>query len=228
VAAPAAFVLLDSAAALLTLVVAAFFLRVSSITRSSQHLLFGVGFALVGVGYVGVSVSQFDLAQPLGSWDGLRIAGQLGGALVLLSAYVSHRRHGSPRVWVALGWAAAGVSAVGALLFWALPPFAQWPGFDQALPLLHGLMFLAYAACAVLAARGALQQPSLDRALVPAAFLAWAATKYTWMIVDLLPRTDTAYTIAWLVYAWRFLAIALLLAAIGLGARPRGSSRAAP
>lgn len=224
--APPGSLALDAVAALLTLAVAGFFARIWRATGSALLLLFAVGFGLVGLGYVGVSVGRFDLAQPVGAWDALRVAGQLGGALVLLFAYVSHRVHGSPRPWSVLAWAAAGSSVVVAALFWALPPFASWPAFGQALPILHGLMFLAYAACAALALPGLLQHPTLDRALVPAAFLAWAATKYTWMLIDLMPR-GAAADFAPLVYVWRFLALGLLLAAIGLGGGARRSRAAA-
>ncbi|MCA1813656.1 MAG: hypothetical protein LC624_06865 [Halobacteriales archaeon] len=226
-ASPPLFVALDAVSAVLTLIVALFFARIWRLTGSALLLLFAVGFGLVGVGYFGVSVSQFDLAAPIGAWDALRIAGQLGGALVLLFAYVSHRVHGSPRPWTVLAWSAAGLSAIGALLFWAMPPFAQSPRLGEALPVLHGLMFLAYVACAVLALPGLLKQPTLDRALVPAAFLAWAATKYTWMVLDLLPQASTE-RLAPLVYCWRFLAIALLLAAIGLGGGSRRVQHAPP
>jgi hypothetical protein len=63
-----------------------------------------------------------------------------------------------------------------------------------------------------------LARPRLDRALVPAAFLAWAATKYTWLLVDL----SGALQLVPFVYAWRFLAIGLLLAALLVPTRGRG------
>jgi hypothetical protein len=211
---------LDVASALLTLLVAVFFGRLAARTGDGLLGLFAAGFALIGVGFVGVSTSQFDTQQPPGAWDGLRIAGQLGGALVLLCSYVSHRVHGSPRPWAVLGGVLAIASGLAAFLFLVVPPFAQWPGLGTVLPVAHALMLACHLACAAMALPSLLRQPSLDRVLVPAAFLAWAASKYTWLLIDLSRDAE----LAWFVYVWRYLAIAMLLTAIGLG-RQAGAGR---
>src|ERR1051325_745964 len=112
---------LDATSALLALGVAAFFLRVYAETRTSLHLLFGIGLALVGATFATTTARHFDLGGDPNVYDHLRIAGQLGGALVVLFAYAGARTKGSPSAWLAVGWAAAVLSVFFELTYGALP-----------------------------------------------------------------------------------------------------------
>jgi len=210
-----ALVSLDVAAAVLTGLVALFFGRTWRRTDDSLHLLFGVGFGLIALSFLAVSTSQFDLARPGEDWDAMRIAGQTGGALVLVFAYLSARRSGTARPWQVLGWLVAAALALFAGLYWAAPPYAALPTLYESFATAHAVQFAAYIGCAVMAFAGYRAAPSTDRALVPAAYLAWAFSKYTWFAIDV---TGSEVVVP-LVFAWRFAAIGLLLLAVALPAR---------
>lgn len=221
VAAPTAWLIgLDAASALLTLGVAAFFLRVYLATRTSLHLLFALGLALVGATFATTTASRFDLGGDPGLYDHIRIAGQLGGALVVLFAYAGARARGSPRPWVAIGLAAAALSVFFGLLLVAL----KLPTRREDFAVAHAVMALAWAAAAWMAARGSFSLVASRRGLVPAAFALFALSKYTWFVVE-AGRADDA--MALLVYPWRFAAIALLLAALVVAPRAK-EARDAP
>ena len=114
-----------------------------------------------------------------------------------------------------LAAAAAASGALVAVLYLVVPPAAGLPRLITILPAAHFVQFLAYLVCAVLAGAGLRQSPSLDHALVPAAFLAYCFSKYTWMLIELADAPALVPAI----FLWRFLALGLLLAAIVLPMR---------
>ena len=205
------YLALDIVSAALTMMVAAGFFRLWRRTREALDLLVATGFLVIGVSFLGVAASQFDLGGNLLDVDALRLAGQTAGAFVVVFTYASVRRHGSARFWRTLGWTALAGGLVLAVLY-LLPPFAALPDIETALPVGHGLMAAAFAACAAMSARGFSLHPSLDRTFVPVAFLALALTQYTWLLIDLASADSLAY----LVYGWRFVALTLLLVALRL------------
>lgn len=217
------FVVLDAVSAVLTLIVAAFFLQLVWATRESLHLLFAVGFLLLGLSFTSVAASELNLTVAPLEIDAFQLSGQLAGALVLLMGYLSVRRHGRARLWIALAWAAAAAGLFFAVLYLVVPPFLTLPDLATSIPYAEGLMFLSFAGCAAMAASGFARHPTLDRVLVPAAFACLAATKYTWLLFDL----SGSLSIVPFVYVWRFLALGLFLFAIRLPPRrPPGDARA--
>lgn len=210
-----ALVALDAVATLLTLAVAGFFALTWRRSGAALHLLFAVGFGLVALGYVAVSTSEFDLARESAAWDAWRLALQTGGALVLLCGYLSARRHGAAKPLQALGWAAAAAGVVFLALYLLAPPASGLPSPERAFTVAHGVQFLAYLGCVALSMEAYRRAPSMVNALVPAAFLAWGFSKYTWLLIDLTAAQDLVV----LVYAWRFGAILLLLGALALPVR---------
>jgi hypothetical protein len=209
---PAVFLGLDAVSAALTLAVAVYFARLWSVTRQPLHLLFSLGIALVGASFATVTASTFDLGRSPEIWDHLRIAGQVGGALVIMFAYASARATGRAKPLQSLGFAAAGLSLLFAILYFAIPPafvFQTRSDFIVA----HSVMGIAWAVTAVLALGG----PSVagrERLLVPGAFVCFAFSKYTWLLVDVADAGLAPF-----IYPWRFAGILLMIAAIMLPAR---------
>jgi hypothetical protein len=201
-------VVLDAVSAVLTLAVAAYFLRLWSGTRHPLHLLFSLGLALVGASYTTVSASAFDLGHTPEGWDQLRIAGQVGGALVIFFAYTS-ARSSNGRPYLALGYAAAGLSLLFAILYFAIPPVFTFPDMRTALVISHFVTTFAWLASAVLAV-SSVSGWGPDRLLVPMAFVAFAVSKYSWLLQDI---SGDPILIPY-IYPWRFLGIVLLLAAL--------------
>lgn len=220
-----AFVLLDVLAAVLTLGVVAFFAAAWRRSGAPLHLLFAAGFGLVGAGFLAVSTSQFDLARTGEAWDAFRLATQTGGALTLLLAYLSARRHGAARPLQVLGWLAA-AGGLGLLaLYLLVPPADALPPLDDAFAFAHAVQFGAFLGCVALSLEAYRRSTGPAGALVPGAFLLWALSKYTWLLIDLTAAQDLVP----LVFVWRFGAIALLLLAVGLPARAlRRRDHAAP
>jgi hypothetical protein len=222
---PAALVLLDLMGAALAVVIAAFFAASWRRSGDNTHLLFMVGFLLLAGGVAASSTSQFDLQRPAEAWDALRVAAHTSGALVLAFAYLSASRHGDARPWTVVGWVAAGMGLLFAVLYWLVPPSAALPSLTSASFAAHAVQFVAYAACVALSLEGFRRRPALDNALVPTAFLAWAFSKYTWLLIDV--SADTA--LVPFVLVWRFAALGLLLLALALPPPiPAGGEDAAP
>ncbi|HLE98182.1 MAG TPA: hypothetical protein VI997_12490 [Candidatus Thermoplasmatota archaeon] len=211
----AAFDVLSSASAI---GVAAAFAYIWQRSRSGLHLLFFVGFALVGLSFLTVSASQFDRLGEATFVDVIRLAGQTGAALVLFFAYVSGRVHGAVRPWFALAWASA-VFAVGAVLvYFVLPPrlaFESPSTFAAA----HLVQAIAYAGCTVFSFQGLLRAPDrVGRLLVPIAFLFLFLSKHMWVLIDL----SGAEALIPFVYMWRLSGLAFLLAALVIPAQSEG------
>ena len=206
---------LDVVSALLTLLVAAFFVRSWRRTGLDLHLLMAAGFALVGASFLGASVTHYGLVPEDGFVHAARATGQLGGALVLAFAYITARWRGRATPWLVGGWVLVAMSVLGAFLY-AADPFGSFPPATEMYPFAHALMVVAYGICAWLSLRGAWARPGLDRLLVPFGFVAWGLTKYTWLLIDL----SGAQGLAPFVYAWRLAAIGLFLAAVALPPRP--------
>lgn len=207
-----AFQALDLLSAALLAVLVAFFARSWRRSGEPLHLLFAVGFGLIAAGVASVSTSAFDLARPVDAWDALRFAGYSGGAFVLFFAYLSRRRHGVARPARALAWSAAAGALMVVALYFLLPPEAQLPVLADVFALAHAAQLLAFLGCATLALPAFLRAPRLDHALVPAAFLLFALSKYTWLLIDV---TGVLQVVP-IVFLWRFLGVGLLLLAVGL------------
>lgn len=189
--------------------------------RGPLPMLLCVGFALLGVGILTVSTSEFDLGASGPGADLLRLATHTSAALVLAFAYVDART-GRSRPWRALAWASAGTGLVVALLSPFLVPQVSFDPRREWL-VAHAVQALAYAACFLLSSAALLRRPSLRGALVPLGFLAYAISKYTWTLIDL---TGDKGLVPY-VYAWRFLMIGLLLWALLPALREGGPARAA-
>jgi hypothetical protein len=211
VIAPDPFVVADAASALLMGMVVLVFARLWFVTRSSLALLLAAGFALLGMGMATVSASVFDLGGATTRWDALRLVLQLSASLVLLLAYVSAHFHRTARPGFVAAWTIAGVGIVAATLLLVVPPAFTWPDLATTMLVSHWVELVAYLGCAYLAGQGYLQRPAMERALVPAAFLAYAASKYTWLMVD----TTSDLRLIPFVYAWRVACVGLLLVAVG-------------
>lgn len=218
----ASLLVLDAVSAALGLAVALFFLRAWRTSGDGRHLLFAIGLLLVGASFLTVTASEFDLGSPTGAWDALRLAGQTGGALVVLLTYVAARED-RPRSFLVLGGAAAILSAVAALVLIALPPAGELPSGPALFAVAHLVQTACWAGTATLAGRNWWRDPSASRFLVPAAFASFALSKYTWLILDL----EQDERLAFLVYPWRLLALSLLLVALR-GRPPREEPHAAP
>ena len=212
---PSLYLALDVLASLLTLGVVGFFAALWRRSGHNLHLLMVAGFLLVASGFLGVSASEFNLQGEPDNWHALRFVGHTAGALVLVLAYASAHQHGAARPWRVAAWTVAIMGLILAALYWLAPPVSPLPRLQNAFVVAHAVQFAAYAACAAYASSAFRRHPSFDRALVPAAFVSWALSKYTWLLIDL----SRAQEVVPFVYAWRFLAIGLLLAALFLPVR---------
>jgi hypothetical protein len=213
---------LDMISAALFVLVGAFFLRVYRDSKSNLDLLVSVGFALVGVSYLTTTASEFQLATT-DAWDYPRLAGQLGGTFVIAIAYSGHRSARRANAFWLLGWIVALVALVFGLLFVVrlagLLPSVRWM-----FPWAHGAMALSWLYVAANASRAWSKRPTIESVLAPSAFACLAISKYTWVIIDL----GNDPQLVPFVYAWRFLAVALLLAALFAPFQsPRGVKHAA-
>jgi hypothetical protein len=218
-------VALDAISALLTLGVAAFFFRIYATTRISLHLLFALGLVLIGATFATTTASHFDLGGDPDIYDHLRIAGQLGGAFVVLFAYVGARTKGSRSPWIAVGLAAVALSVFFNVVYFVLPPALTFPGRQQDFAIAHAVMAVTWATSAWLAGRGSFSLARSGAGFVPAAFALFAMSKYTWFIVEAGSASDAMVL---LVYPWRFTAIAFLIAAVTLAPRmPQEAEHAA-
>ena len=221
---PAAYVALDAVSALTTLIVAGLIFRIWTRLREPIHLLLALGFLLVGLSFFSVGASQFNLADTVAPWDGLRLAGQLGGAAVIFFAYVGRGARLRYPIMIPLGWTTAAATVFIAAAVWIMQASSRGAHYDRLFAPAHALMMAFYAGVTALSARRLLRRPALENALVPIAFGSWFLTKYTWLIVD-LSGSDAPIPF---VYAWRLAAIACLMAAVLLPVEPtRGPPHAA-
>lgn len=188
--------------------------------RGPLSMLLCVGFSLLGIGILTVSTSEFDLGAAGPGVDLLRLATHTSAALVLAFAYVDART-GRSRPWRALAWASAGTGLVVALLSPLLVPQVSLDPRREWL-VAHAVQATAYATCFLLSGAALLRKPGVRVALVPLGFLAYAFSKYTWMLIDLTgDRSLVPF-----VYAWRFLMVGLLLGALVPALRAGGEPRA--
>lgn len=202
---PPTFLLLDVLSTALTLAVAAGFMWVASWSRQGLHAQLAGGFALLGTGFLFVALGHFQGGTEGDRLDATRIFLQLIGALTILLAYASHHRTGRPHpLAVAMG-AVGGAVAFGALL-WFIPPAGRLPPLPEYFALAYSVMTLAFLGCCALSGYGWHKRPTLGRALVPLGFLAWALSTYSWVFIVL--GDDQ---LLFVVYAWRFTAILLLI-----------------
>lgn len=204
------YLALDVVAALGTLAAVGFFLRAWLRSRAALHLLLALGFALVAASYPFVAWSH--LGEQAGAADGVRFVGQTGGALVLALAYVaSHGGRAASPLHV-LGWSAAACALVGLALALLVPAGAAGPTEGDIALVAHATQSVCFATCAALAASAFRRHMTLDRAIVPAAFVLWAIGKALWVAID-LGASDSLLP---LVYGCRLGAVSLLLLALAL------------
>lgn len=204
------YIALDVVSALLTLSIAAFFATTWRTTRKPLHLLLAVGFVLVGASRPFVAISRGEVAGLSPELASVRILAHSAGALVLALSYLGLHRYGSPRPILVLGWTAV-LGVVLALVTSLLAPALGEPRVPATwVAVIDVGGMIAYVVCAALSTSGFRRHPTLDRALVPAAFLAWGASSYTWLLLD-LGGTDFLVPFA---YVWRFVGLSLLLVAI--------------
>ena len=215
------YLALDIVAFLLTLGVVGFFAALWRRSGHSLHLLMLAGFLLVAAGFLGVSASAFNLQGEPDNWHALRFVGHTAGALVLVLAYASAHQHGAARPWRVAAWTVALMGVILAAIYWIAPPLSRLPRLQNAFVVAHAVQAIAYAGCAAYASSAFRRHPSFDRALVPAAFLSWALSKYTWLLIDLSRAQDLVA----FVYGWRFIAIGLLLLALFLPVRHAWESK---
>lgn len=198
---------LDLAVGIVALLVAGWFLVAWRRMGAPAFLLFAVGLGLKGVGYALGGPDEFVVAaRPATALETARLAILFAGNLIMVTAYLGgHGRRG----WLAAGWGLAGAALVLAALDLLVPPLGE---IDLSIlsPSLHGAVALANVACAVLAAQGFAASPRPSRALVPAAFLLWGLSNYTWLLIDLGAPSGFGL---W-VQAWRLLAVLFMLAAL--------------
>lgn len=207
----------DATSGVLTLVLAAFFLRLWRASRDPEHGLFALGFFLIGGTFPLVTASQIGLLESVDVVHSARLAGQLGGALVLALAYASTRVHGRSRPFVVLALTIVAALAVLVVVL-AVPPRGSLEGMFA---VAHATMVVAYGACAWLSFASVMRRPAGVSFLVPGAFVAWAISKYTWLLIDI----TADLRLVGFVYFWRYSAITLLLLAVALPARSRGGDR---
>lgn len=215
---------LDAASAIMTVVVAAYFLRIYWTTRVDLHLLFGLGLLLVGASFATTAASHFDLGGDPDAYDLLRIAGQLGGAFVVLFAYIGARSERRRSPWVALGLAAVALSVFFIVLYLAAPR-ARFPPREQDFAIAHAVLFVTWGMNAWLAGQGSFRIARSGAGFVPAAFALFALSKYTWFLVEVGQAADAT---VFLVYPWRIGAIAFLLSALVLAPRAPKEAPDAP
>lgn len=202
---PSTFLVLDVLSCLLTLGIATGFLWLSRWSRQGLHAQLAAGFALMGVGFLFVALGHFEGGTEGDRLDATRIFLHVTGTLTLLLAYASHHGTGRPHpLAVALG-AVGGAVAFGALL-WFIPPAGRLPPLPQYFALAYAVMTFALLGCCALSGYGWHKRPTWGRALVPLGFLAWAMSTYSWVFIVL--GNDR---LVFLVYAWRFTAILLLI-----------------
>lgn len=202
-------VALDALSGLLLGAVAWRFAAIAHRTRRALPLLFAAGLALLAMSYPTVARSHFDLeGRP--AWDALRIAGQTGGALVVLCAYLTARVFGRARPGLALGWALVALTLVLAILTYVVPPSGTLTATPGSLAVAHATTALAWMGAAALAGGRLAVDPRPQHALVPAAFAAMALGTVAWLAVDL----GSEESLLVVVYVARFLGIGLLLAAV--------------
>ncbi|HWG89745.1 MAG TPA: hypothetical protein VNZ52_02755 [Candidatus Thermoplasmatota archaeon] len=223
---PSPFLLvgLDLVSLLLEVVVAAFFLQTWRRTGNATHLLFAIGFFLLALGTGAVSSSALDLLRNVETWDGLRMGGQTGGALVLFFSYASMRRGGHANILRVAAATIAFAASLMVILYVFVPPFLEVPSLESMAVVADAVQFLAYAGCVAFASITYRRVPQPEYLLVPGAFMLLALSKYTWVLIDL----SHAINLVGFVYVWRILALGLLLGALLLPRRPRPEASREP
>jgi len=204
-------ILVDVVSALAALVLAGAFVALWRRSRAPLHILFATAFATLAVGMSVVSTSEFDLSGSHPAIDALRVVAHTAAPLMLVLGYRAAWRDLEARpartALVSLGLS----GGLAALLFFAPPSGAISAGTTSAgFAVAHALQFLLYLALVTLSARTFFRAPSWRRALVPLAFLAYSFSKYSWILIDL---SEDRSLVA-LVYFWRFVTLALFLAAL--------------
>lgn len=204
-------VAVDLVSALAMLVVAAFFLVLWRQSRAPLHLLFGLAFATLALGISTVSTSEFDLTGQNTAVDAARILAHTSAPLMLVLGYWASWR-GRGTTASATGGVAFLVAGALALLLYSAPPAGSISAGSarNAFIVAHTLQFLLYLALVVLSARNFLRAPTVRRALVPLAFLAYSFSKYSWLLIDLSGDSRLVPFI----YFWRFAMLGLMLAAL--------------
>lgn len=200
----------DVLSCLLLSLVAYRFLRVSRAKRGSICLLFAAGVALLAWSFPTPAIRASGAGAGGDPWEGLRLVGQTGGALVVLCAYATVRLFGRARPALAVGWALVGLTLAVASFIALSPAGALTPSAGTRLAA-HGVMAFTWVGASALAAG------RTGGGAVPIAFFAFALGKAAWMGLDL---GAGEWVVPW-IYAARLVGIFALLFAI----RPPSSVR---
>ncbi|HVM44846.1 MAG TPA: hypothetical protein VM582_02830 [Candidatus Thermoplasmatota archaeon] len=202
-------VAVDLASAAGTMLLAGAFGLLWARSRVRLHLLFSAAFATLAVGLTTVGASAFEVVGSGGWLDALRIVCHTAAPVMLVTGYwlAQEERRLHALVIVALSLGVAAALAAG---LWAVASFSGAADTRRSFLVAHAIQFALYLALVVLSGRNFVARPTWRRAFVPLAFISYAFSKYTWLIIDL----DGDLQLVPLVYAWRILTIGLLLAAL--------------
>lgn len=210
----------DVVSTALFLLVAIRFGRMWRLSREGLELIYALGLIIQAVSFAGLAAWRI-LDRPPHILL-ISLSTQLGGSLVLLFGYVSRRVHGSPRLWIALGWTTVALVLMVTVLLTLVPWIGSLPDIPSAGVVIHGFATASFAGIAMMASLGFSKHRVLARALVPGAFLAMAVSNYTWLLGDLTRYSDPVVNLA---LTWRLGASVLLaLAAYWSGRRSRAAA----
>jgi hypothetical protein len=190
----------------LALVVAIWFAVAWRRIGESSLLVFGLGVALKGVGYAIGGPTEFDPADSAPTGELVRLGILSLGSLFTICAYVAGRARSAWK-WIAIG--AATIALVVLALDLVVAPLGEL-NLIQLRVTAHTLFLVGNVGCALYAFSGYRQAARPGRILVPAAFLVWGISNYTWLLIDLGAPTSFG---AW-VTVQRVGALALLVAAL--------------
>lgn len=211
---------LDTATAVLTVLVAIAFARVWAASRDALHLLFVLGFFLLGLSFL---LTGPLLGAPSESTPALllRLSGAVAGVLLIAFGYLTDRRHGSARLGLAFLWTVLTGLVLVTVVYVISLPETDLPSV-RSVRLVGNLVSAgAFLLCGGLASLRIPRPVRRERILVPVAFLALAAENIAWISVAMSPGATSP-----LPYLGRLAAVALLLAAVGLPAARDGSATA--
>jgi len=176
---------IDAVSSGLTVLVTLAFLRLWIRRREGIDLLFSIGMAAIALSFLlSTSTRLPGHGLPFRPLLAANLSSRFAGVLVLLFTYISVRVHGSPRIWRALGWASLTGATLLALVYLFIVPGSESQSLRVALPYMNSFSAIGFGACSVLSFRGFLRHGALDRVFVPAAFLCFGVSSYTFFLLD--------------------------------------------
>lgn len=200
---------LDAASALLAVAVAWFFLRSERLLPERGFGVLALAFAFLAVAYALTTLSLQDDMGRRDAYDGARAGAVLLASGLLLFHYVAKRarwRMEIVRVG-AVGLATAVATGVGLYVVVPRAAPADASALLSTLRLVASLLLIATSFLVIMEVRAR----SLWDFRVPLAFVCLAISSYT-VAVTALAGAPAAE--GWLVYAWRFVGLGMLLSVI--------------